>query len=98
MGLFKFLSKDDDMEYRRDVPEDVRQSVHRMLDKVLDIEDVLDLDIVDTSDNLYKLISNGVKIDYKSNKDFILFRYKGEDISLYQKECDKYSMFISIKA
>lgn len=66
--------------------------------KVLDIEDVLDLDIVDTSDNLYKLISNGVKIDYKSNKDFILFRYKGEDISLYQKECDKYSMFISIKA
>lgn len=66
--------------------------------KILDIEDVLDLDIVDTSDNLYKLISNGVKIDYKSNKDFILFRYKGEDISLYQKECDKYSMFISIKA
>ena len=66
--------------------------------KILDIEDVLDLDIVDTSDNLYKLISNGVKIDYNSNKDFILFRYKGEDISLYQKECDKYSMFISIKA
>lgn len=39
MGLFEFLSKDDDMEYRRDVPEDVRQSLHRMLDKVLDIED-----------------------------------------------------------
>ena len=66
--------------------------------KILNIEDVLDLDIVNTSDNLYKLISNGVKIKYDSNKEFILFRYQNEDISLYKKEDDKYVMFISIKA
>ena len=66
--------------------------------KILNIEDVLDLDIVNTSDSLYKLISNGVKIEYDSNKEFILFRYQNEDISLYKKEDDKYVMFISIKA
>ena len=74
--------------------DEIRQGKY----KILDIKDVLDLDIVDTSDSLYKLISNGVKIDYKSDKDFILFRYKDEDISLYKKEDDKYTMFISIKA
>ena len=66
--------------------------------KILNIEDVLDLDVVEVSDKLYKLISNGVKIDYTSDKEFILFRYQDEDISLYKKEDDKYTMFISIKA
>ena len=41
--------------------------------KILSIEEVLDLDIVTASDNLFKLINNGVAIDYKSKKDYILF-------------------------
>ena len=66
--------------------------------KVLDIEDVLDIDVVDTSDSLYKLVSNGVKIEYKSDKDFILFKYKNDNIAIYQKNGDKYAMFISLEA
>ena len=66
--------------------------------KVLDIEDVLDIDVVDTSDSLYKLVSNGVKIEYKSDKDFILFKYKNDNIAIYQKNDDKYAMFISLEA
>ena len=66
--------------------------------KVLDIEDVLDIDVVETSDSLYKLVSNGVKIEYKSDKDFILFKYKNNNIAIYQKNDDKYAMFISLEA
>ena len=66
--------------------------------KALDIEDVLDIDVVDTSDSLYKLVSNGVKIEYKSDKDFILFKYKNNNIAIYQKNDDKYAMFISLEA
>ena len=63
--------------------------------KMLSIEEVLDLDIVTTSDNLFKLINNGVAVDYKSNKEYILFRYNFEDIALYKKESDnKYHMYI----
>ncbi len=65
--------------------------------KVLDIENVLDIDIVDTSDSLYKLVSNGVKIEYTSNKEFLLFKYKNNNIAIYQKNDDKYSMFISLE-
>ena len=65
--------------------------------KLLSIEEVLDLDIVTTSDNLYKLINNGVSVDYKSKKDYILFRYNFDDIALYKKENDgKYHMYVKI--
>ncbi len=65
--------------------------------KILSIEEVLDLDIVTASDNLFKLINNGVAIDYKSKKDYILFRYNFDDIALYKKENDnKYHMYIKL--
>lgn len=65
--------------------------------KLLSIEEVLDLDVVTASDKLYKLINNGVAIEYKSNKDYILFRYNFDDIALYKKEKDgKYHMYIKL--
>lgn len=65
--------------------------------KILSIEEVLDLDIVTSSDNLFKLIDNGVSIDYNSKKDYILFRYNFDDIALYKKEKDgKYHMYIKL--
>ena len=65
--------------------------------KILSLEEVLDLDIVTASDNLFKLIDNGVTIEYKSNKDYILFRYSFNDIALYKKEEDnKYHMYIKL--
>ena len=65
--------------------------------KMLSLEEVLDLDIVTSSDNLFKLIDNGVAIDYKSKKDYILFRYNFDDIALYKKENDgKFHMYIKL--
>ena len=54
MGLLDFLFKDDNIEYKRDVPEDIRQSMHRMLDKILDMED--------DGDSCYLNIKLGEKI------------------------------------
>ena len=65
--------------------------------KVLDIKNVLDIDVVDASDALYKLVSNGVKLEYKSDKEFILFKYQNNDVAIYQKNDDKYAMFISLE-
>lgn len=42
MGLLDFLFKNFDVEYKRDVPEDIRQSMHRLLDRVLDTQDDID--------------------------------------------------------
>lgn len=65
--------------------------------KLLKLEDVLDLDIINTSDKLYKLINNGVSIDYNSDKEYLLFKYHDEDISLYKKINNKYHMYIYLK-
>jgi len=65
---------------------------------ILNIEDVLDIDIIDMSDSLYKMVVNGVKLEYKSNKEFILFNYNGEKVAIYKKNGDKYVMFISLEA
>ena len=39
MGLRDFLFINHDIEYKRDVPENIRQDIHRLLDKVLDTGD-----------------------------------------------------------
>ena len=71
--------------------EDIKDNKY----KILSVEEVLDLDIVTASDKLYHLINNGVAIEYNSNKEFILFRYNFEDISLYKLGDDnKYHMYI----
>ena len=71
--------------------EDIKDNKYR----ILSVEEVLDLDIVTASDKLYHLINNGVAIEYNSNKEFILFRYNFEDISLYKLGDDnKYHMYI----
>lgn len=65
--------------------------------KLLSIEDLLDCEIVSVSDKLYKMISNGVKIDYDTSKEYILFKYNNKDISLYKKKEDKYVMHIYLE-
>ena len=54
MGLLDFLFKDDNFEYKRDVPENIRQNMYRMLDKILDMED--------DGDSCYLNIKLGEKI------------------------------------
>ena len=62
--------------------------------KLLSLSEVLDLEIIDCDDKLYKQVNNGVKLDNNYNKEFILFRYNNNDISLYRLEDNKYQMFL----
>ena len=55
MGLLDFLFKDDNFEYRRDIPENIRRDMHVMLDKILDMED--------EGDSLYFNIKLRKKLD-----------------------------------
>lgn len=65
--------------------------------KLLSVEDVLNCEVVEASDKLYKMISNGVKIEFNTSKEYILFKYNNKDISLYKKENDKYVMHIYLE-
>ncbi len=63
--------------------------------RILDIKDVLDLDIINTDDELYKKVYNGAKLDLDiANKPFILFKYNDIDVAIYKRNEDKYRMFI----
>ena len=50
--------------------------------KLLDLEDVFELDIIDTDDNLFKQVNSGVKQEY--NKEYTLYKYNGKNIALYR--------------
>ena len=57
--------------------------------KLISIEEALkDIYSVDMDDNLYKKISNGVKIPNIYNEDLILFKYKNKAVALYEKDDD----------
>lgn len=69
--------------------------------KLLDIEDVLDLDIIDIDKlyiAVYKSVTNGMKFDLAiSSKPFILFKRNDEKIAIYKRESDYYRMFIKLE-
>ena len=50
--------------------------------KLLDIEDIIDLNIIDVSDSLYDIVKNGGLIEKTGDKP-ILFRKDGKNIALY---------------
>ena len=57
--------------------------------KLISIEEALkDIYSVDMDDNLYKKISNGVKMPDIYNEDLILFKYNGKAVALYEKDGD----------
>lgn len=58
--------------------DDIKNNNYRLLD----LKDVLDIDVIDCDDELYKQVNNGVKQD--TNKEFVLYRYNGNDIALYR--------------
>lgn len=72
--------------------DDIRNNNYRLLT----IQDFLDVKIVDCNDEQYKLVNNGVKLDIDCDKEFILFRYKGEDLALYRKVINIYRMYLKI--
>lgn len=68
--------------------------------KLLDIDNVLDLDIIDIDKNkdIYKRVINGIKFDLNiSSKPFVLFKRDNEKIAIYKRESDYYRMFIKLE-
>lgn len=68
--------------------------------KLLDIDKVLDLDIIDIDKNqdIYKRVINGIKFDLNiSSKPFVLFKRDNEKIAIYKRESDYYRMFIKLE-
>lgn len=51
--------------------------------KILTIEDILDLDVIECDDELYKKVNSGVKQNY--NKEYTLYKYNTENIALYRE-------------
>lgn len=64
--------------------------------QLLTIEDILDVLVIDMNEEEYFKVKNGVKIDSSYNKEFVLFRYSGKDISLYRKDGECYRNYLSI--
>ena len=55
--------------------------------KLLNIDDVLsDMYTIDINDDLYKKVSNGVKLDNTYGKDMILFKYNNKVIAIYKND------------
>ena len=48
---------------------------------------------VEASNDLYKSVINGVKINYETDEDYILFTKEDNPICLYKKDNDKFRMF-----
>jgi tRNA pseudouridine55 synthase len=64
---------------------------------LLSIEDVLDVEVIECSEALYKLISNGVKLENRYNKEYVLFKYNNQEISLYHLSDEYYRMFLKLE-
>ena len=66
-------------------------------DNIISIENVLkDYFKIEMNEELYKKISNGVKIKDEYNKEYVVFTYNKKVIALYKKEGDylkSYKMF-----
>lgn len=65
--------------------------------KLLTIEESIDVEVIECDEILLNIVSNGSKIGAKYNKEFVLFKYKGEEISLYKKDDEYYRMYLAIK-
>lgn len=64
--------------------------------KLLKIEDIMDAQIVDMNESEYFKVKNGVKMPSIYKSEFVLFKYEGKEISLYKKNGDVYSNYLSI--
>ena len=57
--------------------------------KIYSIDEALDYPVIEVEDDLYKKISNGVKIENKYNiKDKVIFKYKDKILGIYEKDKD----------
>ena len=73
------------------------KKIEEASDNIISIENVLkDYFKIEMNEELYKKISNGVKIKDEYNKEYVVFTYNKKVIALYKKEGDylkSYKMF-----
>lgn len=60
------------------------------------IKDGLDVEVINEYDDL-KAIRNGQKIEYNSDKEYLLFVEKNVEIALYKREDNIYRMYIKLE-
>lgn len=64
--------------------------------KLLCVEDVLDAVVINDYEDIEK-IRNGVKIEYETDKEFILFKENNKEVALYHKSDEYYRMFLMLE-
>lgn len=64
--------------------------------KMLKLEEVMDVEVVDMDDDEYFKVKNGAKMIDTYNKKFVLFKYQDKEISLYKKDGNFYRNYLSI--
>lgn len=72
--------------------EDIRDGNFKMLK----LEEVMDVEVVDMDDDEYFKVKNGAKMIDTYNKKFVLFKYQDKEISLYKKDGNFYRNYLSI--
>ncbi len=60
------------------------------------IRDCLDVEVIENYGDIEK-VRNGCKIEYKSNKEYLLFIEKTKEIALYKRDEDIYRMYIKLE-
>ena len=73
--------------------DDVRNNNY----KLLTIEDCLDTEIVNLTDEELIKIANGNPYKKEYTKDYILFKYRGKEYALYKYDSNQYKMYIKIE-
>ena len=61
--------------------------------KLIDIEDVMDICVIE-NDTYLKDVTNGVKLKLDIENKYILFKHEGNNIALYKKDNDYFRMYI----
>ncbi|MBE6161078.1 MAG: tRNA pseudouridine(55) synthase TruB [Firmicutes bacterium] len=65
--------------------------------KFVNVEDILDYEVINLEENMYKKVVNGSKIKLKSNNDKVLLKYNGELIAIYEKNDDLFKPLVMLK-
>ena len=73
--------------------DDVRNNNY----KLLTIEDCLDTEIVNLTDEELIKIASGNPYKKEYTKDYILFKYRGKEYALYKYDSNQYKMYIKIE-
>ena len=65
--------------------------------KFVNVEDILDYEVINLEEDMYKKVVNGSKIKLKSNNDKVLLKYNDELIAIYEKNDDLFKPIVMLK-